>query len=675
MPPVVGLLAALLVTLACCGLGRLLLGRWLPKELPVELRMAAFGWVGLTTLAYAVLAAGLRRDLGTASWALTVVLIALAIIGLALPLPAHRSALAAIVRWLRAANRSAWPTVLWCLAGISIVFAAAGSLSPPGTNEWDSLTYHLAAPKLYAQSDSIHRIFWDHHTNSPFNLEMLYTLGLLFGSESMAKGFHFAVYLLLIASVHGAARHWVGERAGTVPALASTIVATLPPIAWEAATAYIDLGAALGEWLALIWLIEWGKRDIRDVRGLALAGVFAGTALATKVLGGMVLAFAVVAVAVRCLRERRLALPGGLAMVALALLVSGPWFLRSWIWTGNPIYPYAYSVFGGADWDEECASNYRADQKTYGFGHVARDAATGSWRPSQFLPPSSPVKPPMGPATRAVNALFAKGVPNPVLGIPLVPLFLTFDGATFWERPMAIGLLGPIFLAFLPALLLLRPLPAWVRVLLGFALFTLATWWFTTQLTRYLIPMLVALAVPTALAVETLGGEERRLARIARFLAASSLAVGVCVSILYGQTPLAFALGRVSREEAIEASFENWDLIKAANADAGPDGHVALYGEPRGYYLSVRYLWADAGYHTRLPYSRMAGPEELLAAWSKLGVTHVLINRTYARATYEGTDAPGRLIAELRTQGRLAVVAETKQGVLLYIDRPSSNGG
>ena len=35
-------------------------------------------------------------------------------------------------------------------------------------------------------------------------------------------------------------------------------------------------------------------------------------------------------------------------LAAICILVALPWYLRNWIWTGNPFYPF---LFGGTYWD------------------------------------------------------------------------------------------------------------------------------------------------------------------------------------------------------------------------------------------------------------------------------------------------------------------------------------
>src|SRR5438309_1790904 len=89
----------------------------------------------------------------------------------------------------------------------------------------------------------------------------------------------------------------------------------------------------------------------------------------------------------------------------VALLVGGGWYLRAYIHTGNPVYPFFRQVFGGAGIDEVL----------------------------------DPIKRPM--AVTAWNLLTA-----------LAPLTLRPDRFDSFSHQF-----GPMFLLFLPALLWMRP--------------------------------------------------------------------------------------------------------------------------------------------------------------------------------------------------------------------------
>ncbi len=274
----VGLVCGLLLVGMCAGVGRLLFGRWVADRLSLGERWALFGWTGMTLLAYVVLALGLLSLLEW-RWLLGAVVLwtglgargFLALVAEIRPGP---------LRWC------GWRTILWVLVGVCILFAATGAVHPPGTNEYDSLTYHLAAPKLYLEEGEVYRIVHDHHTNSPFNLEMLYTIGLGLGSEAMAKSS--TLPRAFCSSLPaGAARRYAGRgrwpRAGSPGSGPGGHSADR----LEAGTAY-GPGHGPGH-VARIGLPHWWRCAGRG--GHRWCGLSCGTALATKALGGVALLF------------------------------------------------------------------------------------------------------------------------------------------------------------------------------------------------------------------------------------------------------------------------------------------------------------------------------------------------------------------------------------------------
>ncbi len=56
-------------------------------------------------------------------------------------------------------------------------------------------------------------------------------------------------------------------------------------------------------------------------------------------------------------------------LMGVALLVCSPWLVKSYIYTGNPVYPFFYSVFSGKDWTGELARGYSTLQANFGLGN------------------------------------------------------------------------------------------------------------------------------------------------------------------------------------------------------------------------------------------------------------------------------------------------------------------
>ncbi|MGC4046006.1 MAG: hypothetical protein QM758_19610 [Armatimonas sp.] len=141
--------------------------------------------------------------------------------------------------------------VLLITIGFGLVGLAtlAGAVAPP--TQWDEMAYHLAVPKVYLREGRIFYIPYDHHSNFPFTLQMLYTLFLSVGAVWAAKLVHWFCGLLLVVSVATFCKRFFGNGGP----IAAGVVLASPLVLWEATTAYIDLGTTLYVWLAFYGLM------------------------------------------------------------------------------------------------------------------------------------------------------------------------------------------------------------------------------------------------------------------------------------------------------------------------------------------------------------------------------------------------------------------------------------
>jgi 4-amino-4-deoxy-L-arabinose transferase-like glycosyltransferase len=101
-----------------------------------------------------------------------------------------------------------------------------------------------------------------------------------------------------------------------------------------------------------------------------------GLALGTKhtVLGfwGLLLAGILGWHLVTTRRWAKEALPHAALWSGLSLAIAAPWYVKSWLYTGNPVYPFFFGLFGGRYWNAENAVQYAQDQAQFGIG---KDAA------------------------------------------------------------------------------------------------------------------------------------------------------------------------------------------------------------------------------------------------------------------------------------------------------------
>jgi len=208
--------------------------------------------LGLPLLAYATLALGLTVGLSTAY--LVGLVAGAAVLGLALgrgePVP---DLLTMLRRAGRALCRSPqrvwyWLLMLWAVALL------LRALAPPALGDWDGLAEHLAMAKEWLRAGRVIPLWYDHHSQFPATVQMLYVLGLALGGPIAAKLFHTLYGLLALAAVALPARRHFG-RSLTAPAL--VVFAATPLVGWLSSVAYVDLAAVFYLVLALDFFLEW----------------------------------------------------------------------------------------------------------------------------------------------------------------------------------------------------------------------------------------------------------------------------------------------------------------------------------------------------------------------------------------------------------------------------------
>ncbi|HVL38706.1 MAG TPA: phospholipid carrier-dependent glycosyltransferase, partial [Fimbriimonadaceae bacterium] len=365
-----------LITLAFCvamtSLGRLVLrrvGLWKTEELndPALLLalsgLLALGMVGTLTLFIGFLPGGFR-------WGLVVcaLLALVGVAGLVGPAGNLRPRLPQEMRGVGILHFAA--------ISVAFLFALIGALAPSDVNDWDTLAYHLAVPKLWIQAGQITYIPFIHHSNFPFAVDNLYIWGLQWGGESGAKAFMVAYFGLGILAVFGFARQRYGPSAAPWAAL---VFATVPVVLWESGTAYIDVAhgvyAGVGVLLAALWAEHKGRQSAL----LWLAALHLGLAAGSKYTGlQTILAVGLVLVWLVLTRRdgSRPRIGPVLVAGAIALLLASPWYVKNAVVNGNPVYPFFYEVFGGRNWSSEHAAVYRDEQQTFGVG---RHGAGRDW--------------------------------------------------------------------------------------------------------------------------------------------------------------------------------------------------------------------------------------------------------------------------------------------------------
>lgn len=215
----------------------------------------------------------------------------------------------------------------WAAAGLAFGLPlAAVAAAPPF--EWDSLVYHLSVVRVMLETGRYPDLPGAPHFYFPKLGETVYAWAFALGGERAPR-----VLALMVAGLTVWAAGRLACRLGAPPALSIALLATVPSALELATWAYTDY------WVSLWLVLAVGALLSRDRAGL---GLWAGTALATKLTAvGFILVLGLVG------------LPGSLRAVPVAGLIAFPWYLDTWVRTGNPIYPF---LFGGVGWTPDRAA-------------------------------------------------------------------------------------------------------------------------------------------------------------------------------------------------------------------------------------------------------------------------------------------------------------------------------
>ncbi len=633
----VGTLITWLFVLGCVGLGLALVDR-LQRSLDPALRIALAGSIVLglvgTSLLFFGLAGALQVGLGVVS--------AAALAGLAL-----------LVKGRPALRMPAGSSALFLVPiAAALLLALFGVLAPSDTLDWDSLAYHLAVPKIWLAQNRVAPIPFIHHSNFPFAVDNLHLLGLWWGGEQAAKAFQWSFYLLGILGAFGFARARYGDKAAWWSA---TAFATIPIAIWEAGTGYVDVAngvyGGLGVLLAGAWLQDrCASEGEGDWGGLLLAGLMLGLCAGSKFTGLQLIACAGLALLLLSSRLVPKLIVPGVAALGLAVVLASPWLVKNAAWTGNPVYPFFFEKLGGKGWDQKRADIYKNEQQTFGAGRAKVD-------PVYTLNPLQP--------TRFGHA---------ALGLVYQPGRYVNPGQTEGSG----NPLGAVGLASIAAMLAwlfsgrARKLEALVLLTVGL---NLGLWFFLSEQSRYLMPLIFPLAVLAGAAVARLRTGP---------LVAASVALQACLALfahyqLRAVSQIEVVLGKVDATEFRRKTVSFAEPAAYMNENLGKDSRVALYDEVFGFLLDVPYAWANPGHSTDLPNEAESGAV-YVKAMKGLGFTHIYLNlspmvkeQTLAQELAAATGLTGAPVP-LSPERRAQLGADWQQRFSLLIAEAAEQG-
>lgn len=557
--------------------------------------------------------ASLAVAAGMGAWGLWILL--LGVLGLLHPLPVLASAIgAALISRKRLSVKPEPPgsvlqegphtraagflaAAFRILSAIFLCIAAASALAPELS--FDALNVHLPYARDSAVSGGIRFEPNNWSSAMPALPLMTYVTGFLFSGVTLAKLFNALCYALTGAAIY----HFCRRRGSRLHGLAAATLFWSSPVAlYEATTALIDLPFALYSAIAVLALLEWTRSD--DDAFLWLSAFALGMASACKYHAVFWVLPVVLVMLRHLLAARKTAVRAGLAFILryglIAFLIYLPWMLRTWIYTGNPVFPLANAFFRSP--------------------HFTPAMARASW------------------------AAFAnEGVGRSWQALLALPWTVSFHPGPFR------GTLGVGF--FFGALMaLLRPKTRQQRYGLVMAGVYFYTWALVAQEIRYLLPLAPLLAAVAAFgilgerAAATAADTRRSAAHGQSGLPAGALAGGlVILAAAAGSFPSFYPywvkewtywhsykppwrhlLGRQSAQEYLEGEVPSIHVYEYVNRNLTSKDRILLLNDHARFYSRVPTLYSFTveGEGILLEETEEGVLQKLKAA----GITYVLLN-------------------------------------------------
>jgi len=485
---------------------------------------------------------------------------------------------------------------------IQVVFNLAGASVPP--SGWDALATHLATAKEWTYLHRLTNIdYLGHaHSDTPFNVVVLYAMALLVKDAILAKLIHFAFGLLTAVGIYALGRRYFSSRIGLFSA---AIFYLVPAVSWISTTAYIDLGFIFYAFLAVYALINWITSHKKS--WLVVSAIVSGLCLGSKYTSFLWVALLLLVILINSLllerKKLNLVAKNTLLFTVLTGLIGCFWYVRGFLMGYRSVFSYLYYFLEGKAW-----------RKAFG--------ASGT--------------------REAFEATFSSLAPYLSL-----PWEITMHSLRFQDR----GPVGLLFLSFLPFLLLRRfRKSSLIKFFLYYSGAYLFFWAWSFPYKRGLLPILPLLSIMVAHVVDEISNFHRLL-RGGLF----ALLIFTFIFQIFYLAPdglnqifqrLSVFVGLKSQREYILSNEETYPAFDYINAILPVDSKLFIINEPRTFYCDRRYVTVLVKKGTRLSPSSWVHGREFLRALRNTGITHLVINQRRWDLGH-GKNTYGRLLEDL----------------------------
>ena len=467
---------------------------------------------------------------------------------------------------------SLYEILYWVFGGCTLILLIIITLTPVW--DYDALMYHLEIPRQYLQHGRIYLDANTYRSFYPMITEMLFIPGIAFHLDSLAKMISLTYAVIFLWSTYA-----LGCRLFTreIALLAAGILIGTPSFPTWASWASIDFAWASYELWGLYALIIWlTQKNEQDDKWLILAGLMSGLAASTKYLAlPNVLLSSIVILWKTPLNSQHsfTKIIKHLAIFGIsAAIIMAPWYVKNFVWTGNPFYPL---LIGGPRF--QFLSYY-----VHSFGVGKR------WFDFLLLP---------------LN----------------VYRYHNYFSTISWEiiHPALWLALGFIFLH------------GWRKYgyLVIYSLLYFTVWALSTQVIRFLVPVSSVVALLAAYVISNLPEV------IKKWLSAILLGGFICLALAYQLWEfndagiIKYFTSQASAANLLQTQVGNYNLTNYIQSNLSETDRVQFLWDGRTYYCDQRCISDDTQALGMKLSDGFPTPESVAYQLHIKGITHIMLNR------------------------------------------------
>ncbi len=489
----------------------------------------------------------------------------------------------------------------YCFLGLmllSLSITVIGALVPE--TFYDSLKYHLAMPSWWNMIHKVSTYKYFAMSYYPYNLHTVYANILMFGDEIAVKLFHFSFELLSILSIIHISRKYFSIRTGLIAAAIFSTVPIVMMVGWRSA---IEMGLTYYETLTVLCVLNYMLDDTEKSsikNWLIMAGIFCGIAVGSKIISLYCFVIMLVLITYKnfmmdfpesnteFVKKAFKTLKTLIFFSAVVVSVASPWYIRTGIQTGNPLYPTILSPF----------------RKEGDFlKHVIKD---------ETVEISDPGKP-----ERSIKNIIT------------LPWNLTMGKKT--QEPFS----GAVYLILLPFLFLLRKPNRPLKILIIYFALYYIIWVNMRAYLRYFISAFSVGCIVLACYIN-----ESKIKTWFKNVICIVLVFMGCTNVIFvagvqkiSLLPFMYISGFQSKKEYLSTRRPSspspyYETISWANDNLPEDSKILFMGECRGYYSKKNYIAQTIADLNPLNewIKTVENEKELYELLKENNVTHIFLN-------------------------------------------------